>query len=164
MPSHEGGGCRSALPENSCHSHFKFFKLSCPISSEKLFSGGHCKGEESNLQYLFSSFIANHYHHIFLFFLFFLAASQTSTSVFLSLASKTNSSDALVSKAFAEVQRISLSSHQSMLSRINSDLALSNSVSSSVAVTGQSVRYYCNKVQNKVVIGIFTIVIQHLYG
>ena len=68
-----------------------------------------------------------------------LAASQTAISVFSTLASQTSSMDSLVSKAFTEVQQISLATHQAMLSSINADLALSNSISSTVTATGTSV-------------------------
>ena len=71
--------------------------------------------------------------------IFIPAATSTATSVFMSLASTTSLSEALVSKAFTDIQRISLAFHQSMLKSIDADLTLSNSVNSNVSTFGQTV-------------------------
>ncbi|XP_065060169.1 laminin subunit alpha-1-like [Rhopilema esculentum] len=65
-------------------------------------------------------------------------AASTASSVFGTLASITSSSDTLVSNTYKEIQKISLSLHQSMLTSINADLALSQAARNNVSAAGQS--------------------------
>eukprot|EP00794_Sanderia_malayensis_P010016 gene10016-11039_t len=66
--------------------------------------------------------------------------SSTATSIFMSLGDYTTSSSTLVAKAHSEIQKLSLTMHQSMFTTINADLAMSNAVSRNVTAAGVSVQ------------------------
>ena len=80
--------------------------------------------------------------HFLLIVIKYVSSTETNsvaTSVFMSLADVTKTSSTLVALTYAEIQKISLSLHQSMLHSIDADLALSIAVNTNVSVIGKSV-------------------------